>query len=62
AISWETGHLQDGRYKTWRDIPGAGDSVGTRVAEKNRQYLNQVKSTPGGIPTKPVRKVGIRKP
>jgi len=21
AISWETGHLQDGRYSTWRDIP-----------------------------------------
>ena len=21
AISWETGHLQDGRYGSWRDIP-----------------------------------------
>lgn len=23
AISWETGHLQDNRYASWRDIPAA---------------------------------------
>jgi D-alanyl-D-alanine carboxypeptidase len=23
AISWETGHLQDGRYASWRDIPNS---------------------------------------
>lgn len=25
-VSWETGHLQDGRYKTWRDIPGSSST------------------------------------
>lgn len=58
AISWEQGHLQDSRYKTWRDIPGAGDSPGTTVAEKNRQKM-QSENSRG---TKQVRKVGIRKP
>ena len=53
AISWETGHLQDSRYKSWRDIPGAGDSVGTVVAGRNRQAMQA---------TKGVRKAGIRKP
>lgn len=33
AISWETGHLQASEFKTWREIPGAGDSVGTMVAK-----------------------------
>lgn len=58
AISWETGHLQDSRYKTWRDIPGAGDSVGTVVAERNRKAMQ----AEAGNRTKQVRKVGIRKP
>jgi len=48
AISWETGHLQDCRYASWRDIPQA-ESPGTKIAEKNRQAMQS-------------RKVGIRKP
>lgn len=63
SISWETGHLQDGRYKSWRDIPS--DSVGTRIAEKNRQALqakNTRVATTAPQPTKPVRKAGLRKP
>jgi len=48
AISFETGHLQDGRYASWRDIPQA-ESPGTKIAEKNRQAMQS-------------RKVGIRKP
>jgi len=47
AISWETGHLQDSRYKTWRDIPGAGDSGAIQQPAKT---------------TKAVRKAGIRRP
>ena len=53
AISWETGHLQDSRYKTWREIPGAGESVGTVVAERNRKAMQAGKVA---------RKVRIRKP
>jgi peptidoglycan L-alanyl-D-glutamate endopeptidase CwlK len=49
AISWETGHLQDGRYASWRDIPQSKESPGTKIAEKNRQAMQS-------------RKVGIRKP
>jgi len=62
AISWEQGHLQDGRYSSWRDIPGSGDSPGTIVAERNRQKMQSEnnRGTSGG--TKQVRKVGIRKP
>jgi peptidoglycan L-alanyl-D-glutamate endopeptidase CwlK len=47
AISFETGHLQDARYESWRDIPQA-ESPG-KIAEKNRQAMQS-------------RKVGIRKP
>ena len=62
-LSWETPHFEDGNFKDWRELAAKeNDSPGTRIAEKNRQYLNQVKSTPGGIPTKQVRKVRIRKP
>jgi len=49
AISWETGHLQDARYESWRDIPQGKESPGTKIAEKNRQAMQS-------------RKVGIRKP
>jgi len=49
AISFETGHLQDGRYATWRDIPQSKESSGTKIAEKNRQAMQS-------------RKVSIRKP
>ena len=48
AISWETGHLQDGRYDSWRDIPQA-ESSGTKIAERNRQAIQS-------------RKVALRKP
>jgi len=48
AITWETGHMQDSRYESWRDIPQA-ESPGTKIAEKNRQAMQS-------------RKVGIRKP
>jgi hypothetical protein len=44
AISWETGHLQDGRYASWRDIPQA-DSSGTKIAENNRQAMKSRKVT-----------------
>ena len=47
AISWETGHLQDGRYKSWRDIQGgARTSVATTAPQL----------------TKAVRKATLRKP
>lgn len=61
AIGWETGHLQDARYKGWRDIPGAGESVGTVVAERNRRAM-QAENSGGSRTTKQVRKVRIRKP
>ena len=49
AISWEQGHLQDGRYASWRDIRGSDERQGTRNRQEDQA-------------TKPVRKVGIRKP
>ena len=60
SISWETGHLQDGRYKSWRDIPS--DSVGTRIAEKNRQAMQAQNTRVATSPTKQVRKTTLRKP
>lgn len=60
AISWETGHLQDGRFKSWRDIPS--DSVGTRIAEKNRQAMQAENTRDTKSPTKQVRKATLRKP
>lgn len=60
AISWETGHLQDARYKSWRDIPS--DSVGTKLAEKNRQAMQAENTRDSKATSKPVRKVSIRKP
>lgn len=33
AISWETGHLQDGQYASWRDIP---HSPVEQVVEKTK--------------------------
>jgi peptidoglycan L-alanyl-D-glutamate endopeptidase CwlK len=71
-LSWETPHFEDGEFKDWREL-AASESIGTRVAEANRRYMQEVESTPGGIPwpqntrvsksaTKPVRRVGLRKP
>jgi hypothetical protein len=48
SISWETGHLQDDRYKTWRDIPG---NQNTRVSKLNLN-LNPNRT----------RRVQVRKP
>jgi peptidoglycan LD-endopeptidase CwlK len=42
AITWETGHLQDSRYASWRDIPQA-ETSGTKIAEKNRQAMQSRK-------------------
>lgn len=42
AISWETGHLQDVRYDSWRDIPQA-DSPGAKIAERNRRAIQSRK-------------------
>ena len=60
SISWETGHLQDGRYKSWRDIQGGGK--GTRIAEKNRQAMQAQNTRVSDGSTKQVRRVRIRKP
>lgn len=45
AISWETGHLQDDRYDSWRDIPG-------NLSSKSKQEPQAAKQS---------RKVGIRR-
>lgn len=52
AISWETGHLQDGRYKSWRDIPG----------NQNTSASTKAVSKPSRLPPSTSRKVGLRKP
>ena len=63
AISWETGHLQDGRYTSWRTIPQVNDdSPGTKIAEKNRQAMQAENTRVSKSATKPVRKAGLRKP
>ena len=50
SISWETGHLQDGRYKTWREIPGNENSRDTKSPTKPLPNPNRT------------RRVQIRKP
>lgn len=55
AISWETGHLQDGRYKSWRDIPGNPNTRDSQAPTK------QVGKSSRLLPSTS-RKVGIRRP
>lgn len=37
GISWETGHLQDGRYDSWRDIPGNLSSKSAKEPQAAKQ-------------------------
>jgi len=43
AISWETGHLQDSRYSSWRDIPHSPveQVVGKPKAVKGRGLVSK---------------------
>ena len=52
AISWETGHLQDGRYQSWRDISG----------NKNTSASTKPVGKPSRLPPSTSRKVGLRRP
>ena len=71
-LSFETPHFEDANFKDWRDL-AASESVGTKVAEKNRQAMqaqntrvsdNSVgpRSAAAKGSTKPLRKVSLRKP
>lgn len=60
-LSWETPHFEDANFKGWREL-AAGESIGTRVAEKNRQAMQaQATSLPKPNPNR-TRRVQIRKP
>ena len=52
AIPWETGHLQDGRYKNWREIPGNETTRDTKAPTKQLPKPNPNRT----------RRVQIRKP
>jgi len=58
-LSWETPHFEDANFKDWREL-AASESIGTRVAEKNRQAM-QTENTRLSKPNR-TRRVRIRKP
>ena len=60
-LTFETPHFEDGNFKDWREL-AASESIGTRVAEKNRQAMQAKNIRVSKSPTKRVRKVSLRKP
>ena len=54
-LSCETPHFEDANFKDWRELAAAerwlaeNQSIGTRVAEANRQYLQNARSVTGEI-------------
>ena len=60
-LSWEMPHFEDANFKDWREL-AASESIGTRVAEKNRQAMQAKNTRVPSSSTKPLRKVGLRKP
>lgn len=67
TLTWETPHFEDADFKDWRELARsvgtqAPASVGTRVAEKNRQVMQAQNSRGTSGSTKQVRRVRIRKP
>jgi len=61
TLTWERPHYEDGNFKDWREL-AASESIGTRVAGKNRQAMQAENTGVSKSATKPVRKVGLRKP
>jgi peptidoglycan L-alanyl-D-glutamate endopeptidase CwlK len=60
-LSWETPHFEDANFKDWREL-SACESIGTRVAEKNRPATQAQNTRVSKGSTKQVRKVSLRKP